>query len=113
MSKKIIILEVVPNDVGDQIVTYAMWFYPPSANNVPKPNAQSSWRQASAQDTADIQAGVVIEEVRTASYNTNMTVPEFKTYLEAVYATRAGQINAAPNPNAYYGQFFDGSTWSF
>lgn len=111
-NKQIIILEVNGTDIGDQSVRYAMWFYPPVANQVPKPGFVSSWRGASATDTTNLQAGTVVEEVRIATFANNMSVPEFKAYLINVYNARASQINSAPNPNAFYGAFFDGATWT-
>lgn len=113
MAREITILEVIPNDVGDQIVRFAMWFYPPVANQVPKPGASSSWRGASATDTTNIQSGAIVEEVRTTTFNNNMTLAAFKTYLQNVYTARANTLNSQPNPNSYYGQFFDGAIWSF
>lgn len=111
-NKQIILLDVANTDVGDTLVKYAMWFYPPLANQVPKPGVASQWRGASAQDTTNIQSGAVVEEIRNVTFLQNMTLTQMKTYLLDVYNARQTLISNAANPNQFYGAFFDGTTWT-
>ena len=110
-NKEIIILEVAATDVGDTQVRFVLWFYIPAANQVPKPGVRSLWRDASTQDNTNLQTGAVVEESRTIVFPLGMEVDAMKAYLVNVYNVRSTAISALPNPNTFYGSFYDG-TWN-
>jgi hypothetical protein len=113
MAKEIIVLDVSTGPGGDLSVNVLAWFAVPVANQAPKPGAASLWRGAAAADTANLQSGAVLEESYNFQFAQGTTKVAIQAYFVNAYNARAAVIAALPNPNQFYGVFFDSVTgWS-
>lgn len=112
MAKQIIALETQKFTSGDTLLRFAMWFPIALARQVPRPGAVSEWRDALAADNALLVSGAVLEETRTVVIPVGTGTPAVKGILIAMYNVRAAEIAALPNPNQFYGVFYDGTVWS-
>ena len=112
MAKQIIVLSTAKGPNGtDTSVRVAAWFYPAAGREVPMPNASSVFRNATIAEIQAIQAGTVIEETYEILYPSGTSVTAIKADLVSRYNARAAVIAAIPNPNQWYGVYYDG-TWS-
>jgi hypothetical protein len=114
MAKEIIILRVTTGPGGDTNVGLAAWFAVAAGREIPPTRTvTSAWPDASAAEVAAIQAGQVIEEVYSFQYPVTFTKAQIQTDLVSKWNARAAQIAARPNPNQFFGVFFDSvSGWS-
>src|SRR5262245_37316559 len=112
MAKEIIILDVLRGPGGDRSIRCALWFPIPLARRVPKPGATSIFRNALAAEITDLQTGAVIEEVYDFQVPGATTAAQIKTFLEAKWSARNTEISNLPDPNQFYGIFWDGTVWS-
>ena len=112
MAKEIIILDVNRGPGGDLDLRSIFWFPVVTGREVPRPAAASAYTGATAAEIALIQSGAVIEEVLEFQVPQGTTPAQVKAELESRYATRAANLAALPNPNQYYGIYWDGTNWS-
>lgn len=113
MAKQIIILSVQRGTgLGDTTVDHVFWFAVPVARRVPKPGALSRYRDATAGDLAALADGSVIEEFYSMQAVPGATSGQIQNLLEVRYTARQAELAALPNPNQFYGRFWDGAAWS-
>ena len=110
--KEIIILETSRGQGGDTNLRFAFWFPIPAARQVPQPTAASAFRAADAGELAALQNGSVLEESYALQYPAATTIATIKADLISRYTARQNEIAARPNPNQFYGAFWDGATWT-
>lgn len=111
--REIIILETFPGTgLGDTTVRHAFWFAVPLARRVPKANATSVYRDASALELVALQDGSVYEESYSIQIPAGQTIAQIKTLLEGRYAARLTTLSALPNVNQFYGNSWDGTIWT-
>ncbi len=109
MAKQIIILRVAPITPDQINVQFAMWF--PVTAGVKFPQGSGSvWTEASAAESAAIQAGDVVEITESLSLPAGLAPPAVKAALQQHYQNRLAQFR---QPGQFYGAFFDSLTgWS-
>jgi len=115
MAKEIIALRVRPGSGSTNIdVTWLFWLAVPAGQEIALPvGAASVWPGASAAENAAIQAGQVIEEQHGAQWPAGTPAATIKAALVSAFTARQAIVNGQPNPNQYFGVFFDSVTgWS-
>jgi hypothetical protein len=113
MAKQIIILETVRGTgLGDTEVRHVFWFAVPLARRVPIAGKVSAYRDATAGETTALQDGSVYEEQYSIQIPSGTNAAGVRSLLESRYAARQNELSALPNPNTYYGSYWDGSTWT-
>ena len=113
MAKQLIVMRVAKGPGGDNNVSFLMWLAVASGREVPIPGAVSQWTGASAAENTAIAAGQVIEEPYSIQYPVTMTKAQIEADLVSRFTARQAQIAALPNPNQFFGVFFDSATgWS-
>ena len=113
MAKEIIILSLsAGNQVTDQEVTVAFWFPVPAGQQIPQPGVTSLYRGASAAEIAALKAGAVVEQIYSTQYPNTFTLAQIQNALQTAYTEVQTAFSALPNPNLFYGAFFDGVTWN-
>jgi hypothetical protein len=113
MAKQVIILRVERGPGGDNNVNYLMWLAVAASRETPITGAVSAWAGASTAENTAIAAGQVIEEPYSSQYPTSMTKAQVQAALLAQFNARQAVITARPNPNLFFGVFFDSvSGWS-
>lgn len=111
--KHVIILETNPSEGGLISIRAAFWLDVPPEQAVQIPQlAASSWRNASDEEIKALQAGTVIEEVRTFIFPVSLGVDDVHKLLQIAYVDRAAYLASVPFKGQYYGAFFDGSQWT-
>jgi hypothetical protein len=113
MAKQIIVQRIEKGPGGDNNVGVVAWFAVAAGREIPIANAVSVWPGASVAENAAIAAGQVIEESYSAQYTLTTTKAQIQADLVAKFNARQAQITARPNPNLFFGVFFDSVTgWS-
>lgn len=113
MAKQIIVQRIEKGPGGDNNVGVVAWFAVAAGREIPIANAVSIWSGASASENAAIAAGQVIEESYSAQYTLTTTKSQIQADLVAKFNARQAVITARPNPNLFFGVFFDSVTgWS-
>lgn len=112
MAKQIIALEKNLDQVGFVNIRVAFWLPVASGREVPRPGASSAYRSISTAELDALKAGTIIEEVYLENYPPAMSTTAIKADLLSRYGIRATAILNLPDPNQYYGIFYDGSVWS-
>lgn len=113
MAKQIIVQRIEKGPGGDNNIGVVGWFAVAAGREVPIANAVSVWTGASPSENAAIAAGQVIEEAYSAQYPITMTKAQIQADLVAKFNARQAVITARPNPNLFFGTFFDSvSGWS-
>lgn len=113
MAKEIIILSLTAgNQSADQQVTAAFWLPVTAGQQTPQPNAVSVFRGASAAEIAALRAGTVVEQIFSTQYPATFTLAQIEAALQTSYAAALSAFQTKPNPNTYYGAFWDGTTWN-
>ena len=94
-------------------VDYVFWLDVPAAQRpmLANANAGSSVADATADELAAIRTGAVIEERGVESATTATTLGTLGARLVAKYNARQAEINAVTQ-YAYFGTFWDGTTWT-
>ena len=112
MAKDIIILDVNAGDGGFNTVKCCFWI--PNPNPVPRPaGVTSAYANADASEVAAIQAGSVIEEVRSFSFPNTLSQAQVEANLLAMYNARKTWYAAQVPPGKFYGIYHDSVTgWS-
>ena len=108
-SKEVITLNVRNEVPGYNSVTFLLWL--PTAFPVPT-TASSLWTGASTAENAAIQAGYLIELVKTDDFPVTAAKAQIEGYLQLEFTAALAVLNASAGPGAYYGIYFDGSGWS-
>jgi len=94
-------------------VSFVFWFPIAVGRRVPlQPGRPSRFPEATNEEIAAINDGSVIEEYDQVIIPSGSTATQVKAALEARYAAREAVLTALPNPNQFFGIFWDGSTWS-
>jgi hypothetical protein len=113
MAKQIIVLRTNVGPGGDTNVNVLGWYAVTTQKAVPIVNGVSIWSGASGPENAAIAAGTVVEEAYQIQYPSTYSTAQIKADLISKWTARQSAITAQPNPNAYFGIFFDSSTgWS-
>lgn len=110
-AKEIILLTQTAGPRGDQNITAVFWFPVPTGNQIPIPGTQSAWRGASNAENLAIQGGTILEVPFSTQYPASWTTAQIESALQIAYAAQQTIINTSLNPNLYYGQYWDGTTW--
>lgn len=113
MAKEVVVLRTFLGPGGDRNVNFLLWLSVPAGSEIPIPGGTSDWAGASAAENTAIANGQILEEVYSTQYPQTMTVAQIKADLVSRYNARQAQVTARPNPNQFYGVFFDSvSGWS-
>src|SRR4051812_46061556 len=112
MTKQIIILDRV-SEPSDNSFRFALWAVVPATRVSWYGNATlaSAYKDISAQELADLRAGLFAETVDTFVAPTGTAIAAMRAELIARFNTFQAQITAR-NPTVRYGTFFDGATWT-
>lgn len=103
-------MEVNPAAGGETSVRACFWFTQSQA--IPKPGFVSQLKTPTAAEATSLQDGSVVEEVFERTFPTGKTEAAIKAELAALYVARKAYRDAQPNVNAFYGKFWDGTTWT-
>ena len=92
----------------------ALWADVPVARQRFYAGAQnvSAWKDATLQDTQNLQNGLVAEQVVTYAPDTTRTLPQMEADAIAIWTAwqdRITNFNKWPN----YGSTYEGSSWAF
>lgn len=71
--------------------------------------------QPNAAEQADLQDGKIVEYVVTYNFPSNYSLANARTFLELCYAQASSAFSAATTfgvPGQFYGQTWDGTTWT-
>ncbi len=109
--KQIIVLDtqLVPG-IGTS-VNYIFWYPVAAGREIPR-GAGSSYKNASAPELTALQNGQVVEEVLNRQFISGTTAVSVKAQLVAEYAVRAATFAAKPDPNQFFGLFYENAAWS-
>lgn len=114
MARQITVLEQFFGDAGTRIINLVFW-YPIAvqAARVPKPSFKSAAPTVTPQEQADLEAGVVREEVLSMQFPTSYNTTQLKAEINARYTDKATAVATEPAVRAFYGVLFDSVTgWS-
>ena len=107
MAKQVIILRTAKGPGGDDDVEFVYWIPVVAARRVPIAGAVSVWSGAAAGDNTKIQSGEILEIKDRCQFPAVMTSAQIKADLEARWAAKKAEIDAMPNPNRFFGVFWD------
>lgn len=112
MARKIIILERL-NEPSDQDFRYLCWCDVPQGRESLYANEkkESVFKDATADETAALQEGRVVEFVDVLSNPAGATRAQIKAKLQAKFAEFQARVTNY-NPGKFYGSSWDGSTWT-
>jgi hypothetical protein len=111
--KQIIILETNPSEGGLISIRVSFWLPVPDGQAAPLPQlAAAAWRGASDEEIAALQAGTIVEEVRTFIFPVSLGEGDVHKILQIAYTDRLEYLQKLPPKGQYYGAFFDGAQWT-
>lgn len=104
---------------GVHLINGFFWFPITAVNaRVPRPgfvSAGAGFTGTSAitqAEQAQLESGELREETFQRQYSNTTTNNQMKTDLVSFYNARATAVLAEPPTRQFYGQFYDGTTWS-
>ncbi len=112
MPKQIIILETRTGQGGDRNVTYAFWVPVTAGQQMPSPGYNSPYRAITMAELMALQSGATIERIYSTQYPGGWSLAQIQNDLITRYNGEAAQLAAQQNPNQYYGQSYDGTSWA-
>lgn len=114
MAKEVIVLETNTGDGGFLILRTAFWLAVAPGQEVPLSAlgpTPTVWKGASPEEIAAIQAGQIVEEVRTFIFGQSLGIDDIHKLIQIAYADRVEYLAALPPKGQYYGSYFDGAQW--
>lgn len=112
MAKQIISLDTQKVLGVGTGVNFLFWYPVASGREVPKPDFISESREATAAEIAALRIGTVVEEKLYREFPTGTGLQAIQNQLEALYADKKTEFDNLPDPNAFYGRSWDGTTWT-
>ena len=111
--KKIIILLTgqVPNQPTLKVEAI-FWLTVQAGREVEIAGYDSRYADATQEETDALRDGSVIEQSGSWNYPDNWTNAQIKADLVTRHGTAQAHLDAQPNPNQFYGAYWDGSTWN-
>ena len=118
-SKRVIVLERLVSqeaafgNQAPQCWSYVFWADVPAARATFYANVgfTSAVRDVSAPDLAALQAGTVVESLRTLKVDKSSTLGQLQTQLENEWVVYQAEVTAF-NPWNRYGTFWNGTSWT-
>lgn len=114
-APQIIILQTNAISQAEVIVSYVLWI----TTQQPCPGSASSvWRSANGsvgattQQIQAINAGLIVEVVRSKTLPANTTIGALQTLLQNDYSLQQNAVATNVQPCAIYGQVFDSVGWA-
>jgi hypothetical protein len=108
MARQITVLEQNLGEQGTRQVKLVFWYPVVGATKqVPKPGLISQATNVLAQEQADLEAGLIREEVVFVSFPSSYTTAQMKAEINARYTDKAAAVAAEPAVRAFYAVTFD------
>lgn len=115
MARQITVLDQNDDKVtGTRRVTCVFWLtISAPTNRVPKPAFSSKATAVTGPEQADLESGLVREEVQVFEFPTSYTTTQMKALINARYTDRATAVAAESAVRQFYGVTYDSvSGWS-
>lgn len=110
-TKEVIVISTNTGTSGELGVQCAFWYPVPTGKELAVPGRSSAFDRATADETAALQAGRIIEEGRSYQVPNSYTNLQIEAYLQAMYTAHLAYVNSQIPTGQYHGAFWNGSAW--